>query len=126
MKYLLLFENFFYILESEIFDLNLIKKPNGGIGNQGVTFEQARDIMSHLGIKVDYNGDGLKQIVQHLKDNPVDLEKLLNFTKNNPIKLHELPDKTYHLDDGHHRATLLYYSGIQKVPAEIINKGEYI
>ena len=122
MKYLKLFENF----ESDMFDLNLIKKPNGGIGNQGVTFEQARDIMKHLGIIINYNGDGLKQIVDHLKTNPKDLEKLLNFTKNNPIKLHELPDKTYHLDDGHHRATLLYYCGIEKIPAEITNKGEYI
>jgi len=122
MKWIKLFENF----ETILFDLNKIKKPSGSIGNQGCTFEQSRDIMKHLGINIEYKNDELREIINHLKNNPKDLQKLIEFTKKNPIILLELPDETYHLKDGHHRATLLFYSGVENVPAKIINKGEYI
>ena len=105
------------------FDLNKIKKPSGSIGNQGATFEQARDIMNHLGITINYNGDSLKQIVEHLKNNPQDKQRFMDFLTNEPIVLRELPDGTFQLEDGHHRATIAYYSGIENVPAILKKNG---
>ena len=55
----------------------------------------------------------------NLKSNPKDQQKLLDFTKQNPIQLTKLPDDSYDLKDGNHRANLLYWSGIETVPVEI-------
>lgn len=108
------------------FDLNQVKKPSGSIGNQGATFEGAKGIMEFLGINIDYKNDSFSEIIEHLKNSPEDLKKLKDFVEKEPIIFRELPDGTYQLEDGHHRATLLYYSGVESVPAKIVNAGEYI
>lgn len=109
------------------FNLKDVKKPSGSIGNQGATETGAKSILDHLGINVTFKGEPtMREMVEHLKNNSKDRQKLLDFVKNEPIVLRELPDGTYQLEDGHHRATLLYYSGVENVPANIVNKGEYI
>ena len=82
--------------------------------------------MKHLNIEINYNGGNVKTIIENLKNNPNDLQKLIDFCEKNPIEIIEEPDETYHLTNGHHRATLLFHSGIEMVPAIIKNKGEYI
>jgi hypothetical protein len=64
--------------------------------------------------------------VEHLKNNPKDAQKYKQFLEKEPIQLTELPDQSYQLQDGHHRATLAYYSGQEQIPAVIKNKGEYV
>lgn len=109
------------------FDLNQVKKPGGSIGNQGASPEQANGVLNHIGIDVKFEEEPtLKEMVAHLKDNPKDLQKLVDFTKKNPIELRELPDGTYQLEDGHHRAALLYHAGVENAPSVIKNAGEYI
>lgn len=111
---------------ADLFDLNKIKKPNGGLGNQGATSEGVDDILNSIGIKVKYKGEpSIKEAVEHLKNNPKDAQKYKQFLEKEPIQLTELPDQTYQLQDGHHRATLAYYSGQEHIPAVIKNKGEY-
>ena len=113
----------------ELFDLNNVRKPSGSIGNQGATSEGARDILKSIGIEVESAKPGqptLKEMVEHLKNNPNDATKYQKFLEKEPINISELPDGSYQINDGHHRATLSYYSGNENIPTIIKNKGEYI
>jgi hypothetical protein len=112
----------------DIFNLNNVRKASGSIGNQGATPEGARDILNSIGIKVkaaNPNNPTFKEMVEHLKTNPNDAAKFQDFLKKKPIEVIELPGGEYALKDGHHRATLSYYSGNENIPAVIKNKGEY-
>ncbi len=112
----------------DVFDLNIVRKPSGSIGNQGATPEGARDILKSIGIDVkgtNANQPTFKEMVEHLKNNPKDAEKFQKFLEKEPISISELPGGEYKINDGHHRATLSYYSGNEKIPAIIKNKGEY-
>ena len=114
---------------SELFDLNNVRKPSGSIGNQGATSEGANNILQSLGIKVkgaNPNEVTLKEMVEHLKNNPKDAATYKKFLEKEPINVSELPDGSYQINDGHHRATLSYYSGNENIPTIIKNKGEYI
>ena len=114
---------------SELFDLNNVRKPSGSIGNQGATSEGANNILQSLGIKVkgaNPNEVTLKEMVEHLKNNPKDAAAYKKFLEKEPINVSELPDGSYQINDGHHRATLSYYSGNENIPTIIKNKGEYI
>ena len=113
----------------ELFDLNNVRKPSGSIGNQGATPESANKILQSLNIKVkgaSPNEVTLTEMVEHLKNNPKDAAKYKKFLENEPISVSELPGGEYQINDGHHRATLSYYSGNENIPAIIKNKGEYI
>jgi hypothetical protein len=113
----------------ELFNLNNVRKPSGSIGNQGATSEGARDILKSIGIEVESAKPGqptLKEMVEHLKNNPNDAAKYQKFLEKEPINISELPDGSYQINDGHHRATLSYYSGNENIPTIIKNKGEYI
>jgi hypothetical protein len=113
----------------ELFDLNNVRKPSGSIGNQGATSEGARDILKSIGIEVESVKPGqptFKEMVEHLKNNPNDAAKYQKFLEKEPINISELPDGSYQINDGHHRATLSYYSGNENIPTIIKNKGEYI
>lgn len=114
---------------SELFDLNNVRKPSGSIGNQGATSEGANKILQSLGIEVKGatpNEVTLKEMVEHLKNNPNDASTYKKFLEKEPISVSELPGGEYHINDGHHRATLSYYSGNENIPTIIKNKGEYI
>ena len=113
---------------SELFDLNNVRKPSGSIGNQGATSEGANKILQSLNIKVkgaNPNEVTLKEMVEHLKNNPKDASTYKKFLEKEPISVSELPGGEYHINDGHHRATLSYYSGNENIPTIIKNKGEY-
>ena len=112
----------------EMFNLNSVRKPSGSIGNQGATSEGANSILNSLDIKVkgvNPNEVTLKEMVEHLKNNPKDAQKYQKFLEENPISVNELPGGEFHINDGHHRATLSYYSGKEEIPTIIKNKGEY-
>lgn len=113
----------------ELFDLNNVRKPSGSIGNQGATPEGARDILKSIGIEVESATSGqptFKEMIEHLKNNPKDAATYKKFLEKEPINVSELPDGSYQINDGHHRATLSYYSGNENIPTIIKNKGEYI
>ncbi len=115
-------------LNFELFDLNTVRKPSGSIGNQGATSEGANSILESLGIKVKGANPSevtLKEMVEHLKTNPKDAQTYQKFLEENPISVNELPGGEFQINDGHHRATLSYYSGKEKIPTIIKNKGEY-
>jgi len=101
----------------EDFDLNKIKKISGKLGEQGFTEDGTRALLTKIGI--DVKGKSLEDMIGHLKNNPKDLQKLVDYTKENPIEIHKLSNGSYDIADGNHRASILYYAGIENVPSII-------
>lgn len=111
---------------TELFDLNNVKKPSGAIGSQGFTTEGVKNILTHIGITpkaVVPGNPTMREIVDHLKVDIGDAKKFKDFLEKNPIEVRKLPDDTYHLEDGHHRASLAYFTGNEKIPAVIRKEG---
>lgn len=93
-----------------------IKRPNGAIGTQGVTTEQVSNILTNvLNLDVPKNAS-MRELVDLFKSNPNNIDNLMKFTKKNPINISRLPDESFHIKDGHHRAFLLDQAGIEKIP----------
>jgi hypothetical protein len=93
-----------------------VLKPNGAIGNQGVTTDQIKDILKNvLHLLVPENAT-MREMVDLFKKDKKNIDNLLDFTKKNPIVILELPDGTIHIKDGHHRAFLLHQAGIKELP----------
>ena len=93
-----------------------VLKPNGAIGNQGVTTDQIRDILRnvlHLSVP---DGADMREMVDLFKKDKKNVDNLLDFTKKNPIVILELPDGTIQIKDGHHRAFLLHQAGVKELP----------
>lgn len=106
------------------FDLNDLLRPNGAIGTQGVSEIQANDFLKSIGVNIP-EVNSFKDIVEYLKANPEERQKVVDFTNQNPLEINELPDGTFHLQDGHHRATMLYHSGVTNVSAKLKDAGVY-
>jgi hypothetical protein len=116
------------------FDLNKIRAKSGKLGEQGATSDGIRDLLKYVGVDLtNVNTESIKAMADYLKSNPLERAKVLELVKKEPIKLSQLPDGSYDLKDGNHRATILYYSGIESIPAIITDntnavkaKEEYI
>jgi hypothetical protein len=116
------------------FDLNKIRSASGKLGEQGATSDGIRDLLKYVGVDLtNVNTESIKAMADYLKSNPLERAKVLELVKKEPIKLSQLPDGSYDLKDGNHRATILYYSGIESIPAIITDntnavkaKEEYI
>jgi ParB-like chromosome segregation protein Spo0J len=48
---------------------------------------------------------------------PEIIESIYKYVKSDPVLLIKLPDDTYHLKDGNHRANLLNLLNVDKIPA---------
>jgi hypothetical protein len=102
------------------FDLNKIRSASGKLGEQGATSDGIRDLLKYVGVDLtNVNTESIKAMADYLKSNPLERAKVLELVKKEPIKLSQLPDGSYDLKDGNHRATILYYSGIESIPAII-------
>jgi hypothetical protein len=116
------------------FDLNKIRSASGKLGEQGATPDGIRNLLKYVGVDLtNVNTESIKAMADYLKSNPLERAKVLELVKKEPIKLSQLPDGSYDLKDGNHRATILYYSGIESIPAIITDntnavkaKEEYI
>ncbi len=100
--------------------LKTLMRPNGVIGTQGFTSESLLDLINHISkvqnIKLPkYNS--LKELISLLSKNPKDKEKIIQYVSKDPIVLLKLPDNTYKIKDGNHRAYLLNLLGAEQVPA---------
>ena len=104
------------------FDLNKIRAVSGKLGEQGATPDGIRNLLKYVGVDLtNVNTDSTKAMADYLRSNPSERNKVLELVKQEPIKLSQLPDGSYDLKDGNHRATILYYSGIESIPAIITN-----
>ena len=102
------------------FDLNKIRSASGKLGEQGASTEGIRNLLKYVGVNLTgINTESTKAMADFLRSNPNERNKVLNLVKKEPIKLSQLPDGSYDLKDGNHRAVILYYSGVESVPAII-------
>lgn len=105
------------------FDLNKIRSVSGKLGEQGATPDGIRDLLKYVGVDLtNVNTDSIKAMADYLRSNPSERNKVLDLVKKEPIKLSQLPDGSYDLKDGNHRATILYYSGVESIPAIITDR----
>jgi len=103
------------------FPIQLVRRPNGAIGTQGVTIDQVADVLYHVaGIKQATASMTMRELVQLLVSNPAAQQRLRASLQSNPIRIQKLPDGTYHILDGHHRLFLLNQLGDTTVPALIL------
>lgn len=115
------------------FDISNLVRPDGSLGTQGFTSEQMLDLINYvsdlMGIvlpKHDVNkkGSELKQLIDYLKNNEQAKNLILEYVKSDPVKLNTLPDGSYHLKDGNHRANLLNLIGVKELPIVNDNTNE--
>jgi hypothetical protein len=101
--------------KTERIEIEKLKKPNGAIGNQGVTETNVRDILIHvLGLNVGEELN-MRDMVDLFKQNEKNINDLIDFTNKHPIKITFLPDESIHIRDGHHRAFLLDQAGVKDI-----------
>jgi hypothetical protein len=100
-----------------------IKRPNGAIGTQGVTESQVFDILTNVaGMKNIDEYMTMREMVDAFKADPEAQQRLRDFTAQNPIVVTALPDGSFYINDGHHRAFLLDQIGDTTV--RTVYKGE--
>ena len=97
-----------------LFDLDNLRNKRGEIGHQGVDLDDLLSFLSWAEIEVEKDSP-IKSIFS-LDENK---EKLWNKLKEVPIDVVALPDETFWLRDGHHRAKLADLAGFKKIPAII-------
>ena len=116
--------------EVELLNTADLRRPNGSIGTQGFTEENMYDVINFIaqqqGINLPIydNNAGtskLKQLIDFLKSNEDAKNKVFEYVKRDPVKAQLLPDGTYYIQDGNHRANLLNLIGVEQIPIESTN-----
>ncbi len=99
-----------------------IRRPNGSVGTQGFTPESIINLVRHISDVYDLNlpeYDSLKDLILTIREQPEVKSFVMDYVKSDPISVIMLPDETYHLKDGNHRANLLNLLYFDYVPAII-------
>jgi hypothetical protein len=103
--------------------MDYIRRPNGSVGTQGYTQESLINLVRHISTKMglelpEYSS--LKDMISALREEPNIIEKIVEYVKSDPVLIIKLPDDSYHLKDGNHRANLLNLLNVSFVPAILI------
>jgi hypothetical protein len=111
------------VLKPSYFPIKNLKRPNGIIGTQGFTSESLINLINHISktekiILPKYNT--LTELINNLKKSPESVNKIVNYVKRDPITVLQLPDLTYKIKDGNHRANLLNLLGVENIPTILI------
>ena len=96
-----------------------IRRPNGSVGHQGFTPESIIGLVRHISNVYDLNlpeYDSLKDLIYTIREQPKIKDAIMSYVKSDPISVTQLPDDTYHLKDGNHRANLLNLLHFDSVP----------
>lgn len=99
-----------------------IRRPNGSVGTQGYTPESMINLVRHISSVRNLNlptYDSLKDMILSLRELPEIKHEIMEYIKTDPIMVTKLPDDSYHLKDGNHRANLLNLLHFNSVPAII-------
>lgn len=97
-----------------------IRRPNGSVGTQGFTPESIINLVRHISDVYELNlpeYDSLKDLIYTIREQPEVKDAIMSYVKRDPISVIQLPDETYHLKDGNHRANLLNLLHFDSVPA---------
>jgi hypothetical protein len=103
--------------------MDYIRRPNGSVGTQGYTEESLINLVRHISTKMDLElpeYDSIKDMIYTLREEPNIIEKIVEYVKSDPVLITKLPDDSYHLKDGNHRANLLNLLNVSFVPAILI------
>lgn len=87
-----------------------IRRPNGSVGTQGYTPESIINLVKHISNVYELNlpeYNSLKDLILTIREQPDVKNYIMDYVKTDPIEVTKLPDETYHLKDGNHRANLL-------------------
>ncbi|HNG97381.1 MAG TPA: hypothetical protein PLW93_03855, partial [Candidatus Absconditabacterales bacterium] len=102
-----------------------LRRPNGSIGTQGFTEENFISVARHIAQEMnftipDYDKTSsiseITQLIQYLKNNQEAQQKIKEYVIKDPVVVSLLPDNTYHIEDGNHRANLLNLIGVDVIP----------
>ena len=110
------------ILENEYVMLSMdnIRRPNGSVGHQGFTPESIINLVRYISNVYGLNlpeYDSLKDLIFTIREEPEVKSYIMDYVKTDPVHVIELPDGSYHLKDGNHRANLLNLLYFDSVPA---------
>ena len=97
-----------------------IRRPNGSVGMQGFTPESIINLVRHISNVYELNlpeYESLKDLIYTIREQPKIKDAIMSYVKSDPISVTQLPDETYHLKDGNHRANLLNLLYFDSVPA---------
>lgn len=97
-----------------------IRRPNGSVGTQGFTPESIINLVKHISNVYELNlpeYDSLKDLILTIREQPDIKNYIMNYVKTDPIQVLQLPDESYHLKDGNHRANLLNLLHFDSVPS---------
>jgi hypothetical protein len=97
-----------------------LRRPNGSVGTQGFTPESMVSLLKHISNEENFdlpNFNSFKDLILKLREMPEIIESIYKYVKSDPVLLIKLPDDTYHLKDGNHRANLLNLLNVDKIPA---------
>jgi hypothetical protein len=111
------------ILKSSNFPIKNLRRPNGVIGTQGFTSESLINLINHISKTEKITlpkYSTLTELITSLKKNPESVNKIVNYLKKDPIVVLELPDLSYQIKDGNHRANLLNLLGVENIPTIIV------
>lgn len=107
----------------ELVPIELLRRPNGHIGTQGFTSEFLFNLLKHISKVKKFKlpkHDSLKQLIDKLKNSEEIIHLIFDYVKKDPIIAIKLPDETYHIKDGNHRANLLNLLGVDKIPIKLL------
>ena len=96
-----------------------IRRPNGSVGVQGYTPEFMINLVEYISSVRNLNlpkYTSLKEMITSLRGLPKVKQEIMEYIKTDPIELRLLPDETYHVVDGHHRANLLNLLEFEAIP----------
>ena len=105
--------------EFEMLPMDNIRRPNGSVGNQGYTPESMIRLVKHISNVRELNlpnYTSLKEMILSLRELPEIIDEIVEYVKTDPIIVTKLPDDSYHLNDGNHRANLLNLLYVSEVP----------
>ena len=97
-----------------------IRRPNGSVGTQGFTPESIINLVKHISNVYELNlpeYDSLKDLILTIREQPDIKNYIMDYVKTDPIQVLQLPDESYHLKDGNHRANLLNLLHFDSVPS---------
>ena len=107
----------------ELIPTDFLRRPNGHIGTQGFTSESLFNLLKHISKVKEFDlpeHDSLKDLIDKLRNSPEIIDMIFDYVKSDPIEVYKLPDDSYSIKDGNHRANLLNLLGANQLPIKLL------
>lgn len=107
----------------ELVPTDLLRRPNGHIGTQGFTSESLFNLLKYISELKEFDlpkHDSLKDLIDKLRNSPEIIDMIFDYVKSDPIEALKLPDDSFSIKDGNHRANLLNLLGVNQLPIKLL------